>query len=145
MVSGESLFNYGFSDDGAHHYPCPVPSCDYSSESRSARNYHLRIDHSGYDYQNANQASSSQDASRHATRKVTREYGNRKEAARKGSSSSHNVKIEAELDDIHPFEASSSTRIEDYHPVDSSDAYSEIEEFDVDEHYDLSNYTGVDV
>uniref|UniRef100_A0A0K0CZM8 C2H2-type domain-containing protein n=1 Tax=Angiostrongylus cantonensis TaxID=6313 RepID=A0A0K0CZM8_ANGCA len=41
-----------FSNDDAHFYPCPVPKCDYSSESRSERNYHLRVDHAKCSYQN---------------------------------------------------------------------------------------------
>ncbi|VDK80035.1 unnamed protein product, partial [Cylicostephanus goldi] len=134
-------------DDGAHYYPCPVPSCDYSSESRSARNYHLRVDHAGYDYQNAAQGSSGPGTSRQVTRKTTREDANRKEAASRKvpTTSSQGVKIESELDDLHPFEAAGVSRIDDYHHVDSSDAYSEIEEFEEGGRYDLSHYSGVDV
>ncbi|RCN49511.1 zinc finger, C2H2 type, partial [Ancylostoma caninum] len=131
-------------DDGARYYPCPVVSCDYSSESRSARNYHLRVDHSGYDYQNTSQGHSPQISSRQTTRKVVRDCGARKDPPhRKTPLANAHVKIEAELENIH--ELSGDVRINDFH-VGSSDAYSETEEYEVeDEDYDLTQYGGVEI
>uniref|UniRef100_A0A1I7XJ76 Transcription elongation factor SPT4 n=1 Tax=Heterorhabditis bacteriophora TaxID=37862 RepID=A0A1I7XJ76_HETBA len=37
-------------DDENHIFPCPVDVCDYTTDNRSIRNYHVRIDHPGYTY-----------------------------------------------------------------------------------------------
>ncbi|KAK6743223.1 hypothetical protein RB195_010466 [Necator americanus] len=131
-------------DDGAHYYPCPVPSCDYSSESRSARNYHLRVDHGGYDYQSGSRGGPSQNTPRQATRKkVIRDCDFRKGPSSSKAREASHIKIEAELDDMQGL--SDGIRINDYH-LGSNDACSETEEYDVDnEDYDLAHYTSTEV
>ncbi|WKY01018.1 hypothetical protein Q1695_015204 [Nippostrongylus brasiliensis] len=108
-------------DDDAHFYPCPVPSCDYNSDSRAARNYHLRVDHSGYTYQNAIRETSS--------------------ASKRGSGIGR-----LSMDAPHR-SGTSMQSVHDYH-TGSSDAFSENEGEGAlgadDEDFDQSNYDGVE-
>nr|CDJ90009.1 similar to zinc finger protein [Haemonchus contortus] len=137
-------------DDDAHYYPCPVPSCDYNSESRSARNYHLRVDHAGYAYQ-----STTHEIPGSSTSSNDRKNSNAYEV-QKGSSVAKSsgirtaVKVENEFDGTNEMSADISqenrSQLESMHGyhVPSSDAYSETDadcDIDLDdEDYELTQY-----
>ncbi|KAK5984381.1 C2H2-type domain-containing protein [Trichostrongylus colubriformis] len=128
-------------DDDAHYYPCPFPSCDYNSESRSARNYHLRVDHAGCAYQSVAQET---EPSSSSAEKTTGAYGAKPARPRT------TVKIENEYDgtgemsaDVPRDPRSQLESIRGYN-IPSSDAYSETDaDCDVDlddEDYEIAHY-----
>ncbi|KAK6051116.1 zinc finger, C2H2 type, partial [Cooperia oncophora] len=139
-------------DDGAHYYPCPVPSCDYNSESRSARNYHLRVDHGGYAYQNAAQEAPGPNSSS-SDQKATKTCGIQKNSSvGKPPRPRGTIKEENEFDGTGGESADvsqkSQSQLESMHgyQVVSSDAFSETDadcDFELDdEDYELTEYKG---
>ncbi|KAK6015439.1 zinc finger, C2H2 type, partial [Ostertagia ostertagi] len=133
-------------NDGAHYYPCPVPSCDYNSESRSARNYHLRVDHAGYSYQNATQGAPDVSSSS-ANQEATSAYGVQKgPSGAKASRPRASVKFDGtdEMSADVPRDSRSQLDAMHSYQVASSDAYSETDadcDLDVeDEDYELTQY-----
>ncbi|KAJ1369243.1 hypothetical protein KIN20_030657 [Parelaphostrongylus tenuis] len=141
-------------NDDAHFYPCPVPKCDFSSESRSERNYHLRVDHIKCTYQEVARDLLEKNSWRNSPHKISSDYEVTKTTSSpttsKGTAS--HIKMETEIGRISDFTGGAShvsnermEAMDDYHG-DSSDAFSDSGyDLDVeDEAYELSQYKGDD-